>query len=77
MDNTAGVLAEKSLSKRAESREWAEVISMSRKDVSLTNCRLCPRECGVDRQSGKTGYCGMNQTLKVARAALHMREEYS
>ena len=48
---------------------------MNRKDVSLTNCRLCPRECSVDRQNGMTGYCGMNGTLKVARAALHMWEE--
>ena len=41
----------------------------------LENCRLCPRNCHADRMSGKTGYCGMNQKLKVARAALHMWEE--
>lgn len=75
MDSTVGALAEKALSKRAESREWSEGNSMNRNDVSLTNCRLCPRECGVDRQNGITGYCGMNSTLKVARAALHMWEE--
>ncbi|MBQ5389702.1 MAG: radical SAM protein, partial [Clostridia bacterium] len=39
------------------------------------NCTLCPRLCGADRQSGKTGYCGAGDTLKVARAALHFWEE--
>lgn len=39
------------------------------------SCKLCPRECGVDRQQGKTGYCLMGRQLRVARAALHMWEE--
>lgn len=39
------------------------------------NCRLCPRNCGIDRLSGKKGACGMTAELKVARAALHMWEE--
>lgn len=39
------------------------------------NCRLCPRECGVDRLAGQTGFCGMTAELRVARAALHMWEE--
>ena len=39
------------------------------------NCRLCPRNCGADRLSGKKGACGMTAELKVARAALHMWEE--
>ena len=38
-------------------------------------CRLCPRECGVNRKEGKTGFCQMDGTLRVARAALHMWEE--
>lgn len=41
----------------------------------LYNCILCPRRCGADRMSGKTGYCGMPADLLVARAALHMWEE--
>lgn len=41
----------------------------------LSNCILCPRQCGVDRTSGQTGYCGMPESLLVARAALHMWEE--
>ena len=42
---------------------------------NLQNCCLCPRNCHADRSAGKTGYCGMDQTLRVARAALHMWEE--
>lgn len=37
-------------------------------------CTLCPRRCGVDR-SVKTGFCGMGDQPKVARAALHFWEE--
>lgn len=37
-------------------------------------CSLCPRMCQTDR--GKTtGYCGVKNTLRVARAALHFWEE--
>ncbi|MBP3338193.1 MAG: radical SAM protein [Lachnospiraceae bacterium] len=38
-------------------------------------CVLCPRECQVDRASGKIGYCGCDDKIYVARAALHMWEE--
>lgn len=41
----------------------------------LSNCTLCPRECGVDRLNGQTGYCGASAALVAARAALHMWEE--
>ena len=41
----------------------------------LKDCCLCPRKCYADRTAGKTGYCGMDQTVRVARAALHMWEE--
>ena len=37
-------------------------------------CNLCPRRCGVDR-SEKTGFCGMPEGLRIARAALHFWEE--
>lgn len=39
------------------------------------NCRLCPRECGADRENGKAGYCRMTAEPQVARAALHEWEE--
>ncbi len=39
-----------------------------------SGCRLCPRECGVDRRK-TVGFCGMGNTLTAARADLHMWEE--
>lgn len=41
----------------------------------LKDCTLCPRNCHVDRTSGRTGYCKATDELVVARAALHMWEE--
>ena len=41
----------------------------------LENCKLCPRQCGVDRNTGVNGYCGMTAEVKIARASLHMWEE--
>ena len=37
-------------------------------------CRLCPRNCGVDRAVEK-GFCGMGENVKIARAGLHFWEE--
>lgn len=42
---------------------------------SYKNCRLCPRQCSVDRSAGKRGACGMPAELYAARAALHLWEE--
>ena len=39
------------------------------------NCTLCPRRCGVDREAGQTGFCGMPAGLRIARAMLHYGEE--
>lgn len=41
----------------------------------LGNCRLCPRECGVNRLAGARGVCGMGAEITAARAALHFWEE--
>ena len=38
-------------------------------------CRLCPRNCGVDRTAGHKGFCGQDSRIIVGRAALHMWEE--
>lgn len=45
------------------------------KSELYSSCRLCPRKCGVDRNSGKTGFCGADNRIKVARCALHFWEE--
>lgn len=39
------------------------------------DCTLCPRECHVNRENKKRGYCGMDSRIYAARAALHMWEE--
>ena len=41
----------------------------------LKECRLCPRNCGVDRNNGQRGFCGAGTLVRVGRAALHMWEE--
>ncbi len=38
-------------------------------------CRLCPRECGVDRSRGEMGYCQTGQQAVVSHALLHYGEE--
>lgn len=41
----------------------------------LLNCRLCPRECGVNRIKGKKGFCKSDWRLKIASQNLHFGEE--
>jgi putative pyruvate formate lyase activating enzyme len=41
----------------------------------LRECRLCPRECRVNRLEGKTGYCGAGSELTVSTAFPHFGEE--
>ncbi len=41
----------------------------------MSVCRMCPRRCGADRAGGARGYCGVDSTVRIARAALHLWEE--
>ena len=43
--------------------------------MDYTNCRLCPRECGVNRTAGETGFCGCPAAALVAKTMRHMWEE--
>ncbi len=43
--------------------------------MDYTHCTLCPRQCGVDRTAGQTGYCGAPAGAPVAKAMLHKWEE--
>ena len=43
--------------------------------MNYTNCQLCPRGCGVNRQAGETGYCQALATPLVAKTMLHQWEE--
>lgn len=39
------------------------------------NCRLCPRDCRVNRKNGRVGKCQATANLKVSSAAPHFGEE--
>jgi putative pyruvate formate lyase activating enzyme len=41
----------------------------------MTQCRACPRNCGVNRTAGETGFCRETAVLRVASACLHFGEE--
>ncbi len=41
----------------------------------LRECRLCPRECRVDRLSGVIGYCGAAAEMEISSAFPHFGEE--
>ncbi len=41
----------------------------------LSQCRLCPRDCGVDRLSGQRGYCKTGHRPFVASWGPHYGEE--
>ena len=43
--------------------------------MDYKNCKLCPRECGVNRGAGETGYCRCPDTALVAKTMLHKWEE--
>jgi len=38
-------------------------------------CRLCPRNCGVNRLAGETGFCGETAVLRIGAAVIHRGEE--
>jgi len=41
----------------------------------LNNCKLCPKNCEVNRNNGNVGFCKIGNKIKVALAYLHMWEE--
>lgn len=41
----------------------------------LEKCKLCPRECGVNRLENKIGMCGGGANVKIALASIHKFEE--
>ncbi len=45
------------------------------KIISLENCTLCPRECGVNRHLSEVGYCNCNDKPLVSSIFLHKGEE--
>lgn len=44
--------------------------------VNLYNsCKLCPRNCGVNRNAGEKGFCGETAVLRIGTAVIHCGEE--
>lgn len=43
--------------------------------INYKSCKLCPRQCGVDRTKGEKGYCNMPDKPILAKAMIHMGEE--
>jgi putative pyruvate formate lyase activating enzyme len=43
--------------------------------AALADCRLCPRDCGVDRLAGKWSACKTGRDAVVTSAFAHMGEE--
>jgi putative pyruvate formate lyase activating enzyme len=43
----------------------------------LEECRLCPRQCGVNRLSGERGYCKAPSNVMIYSAHPHFGEEVS
>lgn len=41
----------------------------------LKKCEICPHRCGVDRTNNQIGRCKSKNTVKVAKASIHMYEE--
>jgi putative pyruvate formate lyase activating enzyme len=39
------------------------------------SCRLCPRNCGIDRLAGEIGFCGETAELRAGAAVIHKGEE--
>lgn len=42
---------------------------------SYASCRLCPRNCSINRVRRETGYCGETAELRIAAATIHRGEE--
>lgn len=42
---------------------------------AMRSCKLCPRDCGVNRLRGNLGFCATGKILKVASFNSHLGEE--
>ncbi|MGC9043962.1 MAG: radical SAM protein [Myxococcota bacterium] len=58
------------LHKRGELRKRADYLL-----DSLKECRLCPRECGVDRRNGEYGICRAPYDVYISASHPHFGEE--
>ncbi len=49
--------------------------ALDRMSEHETACRLCPRECGVNRKKGEKGFCQISNHIILSHAVLHFGEE--
>lgn len=54
-----------------EELEWIQMETWK----EMESCRICPRDCGVNRNQGELGFCRVPAEVILARAALHHWEE--
>lgn len=54
-------------------QEISERIKLA--NAALANCKLCPRECGVNRIAGEKGFCGLDSAVRYFREMLYCGEE--
>lgn len=40
-----------------------------------SSCKLCPRECKIDRLSGQIGFCGAGSNIRISSTGPHNGEE--
>jgi putative pyruvate formate lyase activating enzyme len=53
-----------------------EILLRAKEAEKLSSpCRLCPRECGIDRTTGERGYCEAGPEPSVAAVLPHFGEE--
>ncbi|ADW17884.1 radical SAM domain-containing protein [Desulfobulbus propionicus DSM 2032] len=43
--------------------------------MRLDTCRICPRQCGVDRRAASSGFCRTDDGYAIASITLHRGEE--
>ena len=55
--------------KRKADLEEKRKQSKEKEQFMYEKCRLCARECLVNRSAGELGFCGMSDKIYVARAA--------
>jgi len=54
--------------------DWIDS-ALARLRTHESNCRLCPRDCGVDRAGNEKGFCESGNIAIVSHALLHFGEE--
>ncbi|HEX3008753.1 MAG TPA: radical SAM protein [Bacteroidales bacterium] len=43
--------------------------------TSLSDCRICPRNCGINRIAGELGYCRSDAAFHISSVCIHKGEE--